>query len=124
VQTHRDIGLFTGPLLELAKVDPRRRLTRGAIYLESYYPLPWVLGDFPYLGYYGKIPEALPDDVTFHVVEGAKADELRARLGPGYREVRFRLRSGVDDCVAFFRNELYEAMEKAGQFRRARRGEL
>jgi hypothetical protein len=124
VQTHRDIDLFTAPLLRLAAADPRASLTRGAIYLESYYPLPWILGDFPNLGYYGEVPQALPDEVSFHVVEGDKAEELRAKLGPGYQEVRFRLRSGVDDCVAFFRTELHEAMQKAGQVRRARRGEL
>lgn len=124
VQTHGDMALFTGPLRDLVAADPRRALTHGAIYLESYYPLPWVLGDFPNLGYFGKVPEELPGDVSFHVVEGAKADEVRNRLGPGYREVRFRLRSGVDDCVAFFRTELHEAMEKAALMRGARRGEL
>ena len=76
------------------------------------------------MGYYGKIPKDLPGDVSFHVVEGAKAGELRERIGAGYHEIRFKLRSGVDDCAAFLKTELHEAMQEAGQIRRARRGEL
>ncbi len=124
VQTYREIEKFTGPLLALSAVDPQRASTPGAVYLESYYPLPWILGDFSAIGYHGKVPRQLPSDVQFHVVEADKADGLRARIGPGYREIRFKLRSGMEECVVFFRDDLVEAMEAAGKQRRARRGEL
>jgi hypothetical protein len=125
VQTRREMDKFTRPLLALAAADPRRVHTRGAIYLESYYPLPWTLGDFPHIGYYGgQIPHPLPTDVAFHVVEADKADALRRQLGGGYHEVRFALRSGVDQCVAFITDELHTAMENTARLRPARRNEL
>jgi hypothetical protein len=58
------------------------------------------------------------------VVELDKADAIRAQLGPGYHEVRFALRSGVDQCVALIKDELHAAMENAAQLRRPRRSEL
>ena len=123
VQTFRAIGKFTGPLVELAAADPRRHLTAGAIHLESYYPLPWVLGSFPNIGYHGGVvPEELPD-AQFHVIEGEKADALRTRLGPGYEELRFQVRSGVDDCVVFLAPELAEAIRALPRQRPPRRGE-
>jgi hypothetical protein len=125
VQTRREMDKFTRPLLALAAADPRRFHTLGAIYLESYYPLPWTLGDFPHIGYYGgKIPDPLPDDVAFHVVEADKADAIRRQLGAGYHEIRFALRSGVDQCIAFIKDELHAAMENTAQLRPARRNEL
>ena len=115
--------LLSGPLLALADADPRRYQTPGAIYLESYYPLPWILGSFPNIGYHrGVGPGPLPD-AQFHMIEGEKADALRTRLGEGYEEVRFRLRSGVDDCVVFLTTGLAEAMRALPAGRRARRGE-
>jgi uncharacterized protein (TIGR03663 family) len=123
VQTFRAMGKFTGPLVELAAADPRRHLTAGAIYLESYYPLPWVLGAFPHIGYHGgEIPAELPD-AQFHVIEAEKADALRARLGAGYEELRFQVRSGVDDCVVFLAPELAEAIRRLPRQRPPRRGE-
>ena len=125
VQTRREMDQLTRPLLELAAADPRRVHTPGAVYLESYYPLPWILGDFPNIGYYGgKIPDPLPADAAFHVVELDKADAIRAQLGAGYHEVRFALRSGVDQCVALIKDELHAAMENAAQLRPPRRNEL
>lgn len=108
VQTYRDIETLTAPLLKLAKYNPRRTMTPGAIYLESYYPLPWMLGDFPNIGYHGgKIPDDLPR-ADFHVIESAKADELRSRLGPGFEERRFKLRSGMEECSVFFSQQLLD----------------
>jgi hypothetical protein len=123
VPTFRAIGKFTGPLVELAAADPRRHLTEGAIYLESYYPLPWVLGSFPNIGYHGGVvPKELPD-AQFHVIEEEKADALRTRLGPDYEELRFKVRSGVDDCVVFLDPELAEAIRALPRQRPPRRGE-
>ena len=123
VQTYRAMGDFTGPLLELAAADPRRAHIPGAIYLESYYPLPWVLGAFPNIGYHGgTVPKELPA-AQFHVIEAEKADELRGKLGGGYEELRFQVRSGVDDCVVFLAPELAGAIRQLPRQRPPRRGE-
>ena len=123
VQTYRAMENFTGPLLELAAADPRRAQTAGAVYLESYYPLPWVLGSFPNVGYYsGKVPDELPA-AQFHVIEAEEADSLRVRLGSGYEELRFPVRSGVDDCVVFLAPELARAIDALPRQRPPRRGE-
>ncbi|MBE2179487.1 MAG: glycosyltransferase family 39 protein [Chthoniobacterales bacterium] len=112
VQTYRSLEHFTGPLLALAATDPRWLQTPGAIYLESYYPLPWILGDFRSIGYHaGNIPAVLPN-AEFHVIETAKADELRKRLPVGFEETRFLLRSGVGECSVFFSHRFMEAFER------------
>ena len=124
VQTYNTVHKFTGPLLKLAAADPRAALTPGAIYLESYYPLPWMLGDFPNIGYHGgKIPAELPAEVKFHVIEAEKAGEIRPRIGPGFTEITFKLRSGKDECVVFFAQDLLDAVDGLPRQKRARRGE-
>lgn len=123
VQTYRSMDRFTGPLLRAASVDPRILQMPGAIYLESYYPLPWVLGDFRNIGYHGgEIPATLPD-VDFHVVETEKAEELRGRLPEGFTEIRFQLRSGVGECSAFLSPRLEATLRDASPKPPARRGE-
>jgi uncharacterized protein (TIGR03663 family) len=106
VQTYRSVDKLTGPLLELARKDPRQYGISGAIYLQSSYPLPWILGDFTNIGYHdGKIPDPLPP-AQFHVIETARVEELRPKLGPGFDEVPFHLRSGLDECTVFFQSDL------------------
>ena len=124
VQTYRSVGVLAGPLLALAESDPRHALTSGSVYLESYYPLPWMLGDFPNVGYFadGKIPDPLPQ-TDFHVVETERADALREKLGPDHIERIFRFRSGVKDCSVFFSKNLIGALEKLPQTPPARRCE-
>lgn len=123
VQTYGSSGILTGPLLELAHNEPAHAMTAGAVYLESYYPLPWILGDFPNIGYHGgKIPDELPA-ADFHVVETARADDLRKKLGDRFAERRFRLRSGMDECSVFFSRELLGALDRSRHGAPPRRGE-
>jgi uncharacterized protein (TIGR03663 family) len=123
VQTYRSMDDFTAPLLELATKDPREFQMPGAVYLESYYPLPWVLGDFCKIGYHdGPIPGTLPE-ADFHVIESVRVDELRARLPPDFTEVRFQLRSGVGECAALLSPRLSAALRERNTLLRPRRGE-
>lgn len=123
VQTYRTLEKFTGPLLTLAAADPRWLQTPGAMYLESYYPLPWILGDFHRIGYHtGNVPAVLPS-AEFYVIETAKADELRMRLPVGFEEVRFLLRSGVGECSVFFSHKLTETLRRPSPAQAPRRGE-
>lgn len=108
VQTFRDIGKFTDPVLGLARRDPRFYHVKGMLLLDSYYPLPWILGDFPSLGYYKstEIPDA---PVTNDFVVAEKKDETRveAVLSGAYFKKDFRLRDAQGDCVAYFRAAPY-----------------
>ncbi len=123
VQTYRSVETLTGPLRRLAEADPRYAHTAGAIYLESYYPLPWMLGDFTNIGYHGgQIPGPLPR-AEFHVIETDKADDLRGKLSPNYEEQRFKLRSGVGECSVFFSRDLLDAVERLPFRAPPRRGE-
>src|SRR5256714_10083309 len=64
VQTYNDIFKLTKPLLQLAKRDPRNYQLTGHMIRGSVYPLPWILGDFPRIGYYegGNLPANVDAD--------------------------------------------------------------
>lgn len=110
VQTLRDYKRFTQPILDKAAQDPgQKEHLKGLILLSSYFPIPWVLGDFPNIGYYNKDdhwPEQL--DADFVAVEKAQATEVEARLKDKYFVVDFRLRDGMPDCVAYFRYSTFK----------------
>ena len=124
VQTYRSVETLTGPLLALAQNDPQRALMAGSVYLESYYPLPWILGDFPNVGYFpdGKIPEPLPE-ADFHVVETERAGAVRDKLGSEFTERTLRFRSGVKECSVFFSRDIVEALGQIGKTQEPRRRE-
>lgn len=108
VQTYSDIATLTHPLLTLAEKEPRYYFLRGQILLESYYPIPWMLGDFPGVGYYNKdnMPSALNGD--FIVVEESRSQEVEARLTHPYYKRGFRLRDAQESCVVYFRQKPFQ----------------
>lgn len=103
VQTHLGVNTLTEPLLTLAKKDPRYYQLRGQILLDSYYPLPWMLGDFTQIGYQKELPTLLDGD--FIVAANAKAPEIEKKLAEPYYKRVFQLRDGMEDCVVYFRQE-------------------
>jgi uncharacterized protein (TIGR03663 family) len=109
VQTFRQYRKFVDPILEKGAQDPAsKRELSGLVLLSSYYPIPWVLGDFPNIGYYPK-NDSWPDklDADFIAVEADKADELEKRLKDRYFKTDFQLRDGMDGCRAYFRYETF-----------------
>ncbi len=106
VQTFRDIRTFTEPLLGMARRDPRHYHTEGLIVLDSYYPLPWILGDFTRIGYHasGKQP-AGPIHAGFVVVEKGSDSVVAGALDGKYFRRDFRLRDAQDGCIVYFRSE-------------------
>jgi hypothetical protein len=79
------------------------------VLLSSYFPIPWVLGDFPDIGYYSR-SDSWPSklDADFIVVAADQADELDKRLKDRYFTADFRLRDGMDECRAYFRYETFK----------------
>lgn len=102
VQTFPEIQTLTKPLLEMAGKDPRYYHLQGHILLESYYPLPWMLGDFTRIGYYKKDEPPEPLDADFVVAEIGQMEKIEAGLTREYYKRRFRLRDSQEECVVYF----------------------
>jgi uncharacterized protein (TIGR03663 family) len=108
VQTYSEIDTLTKPLVEMARKDPRYYHVRGQIILESYYPLPWMLGDFTQVGYY-KIEEPPENyDADFIVAQKNQTEQLEPALTSDYYKRSFRLRDSQEECVAYFRKKTYQ----------------
>lgn len=103
VQTFEGIRTFTDPLLAVAAKDPTKFHMGGLILLDSYYPLPWMLGDFTGLGYYGKTGGPAEVDSAFLVLERSEEKRVEPRLKSAYYKRRFFLRSAQDECTAYFK---------------------
>lgn len=109
VQTFRESRVLTDPILGRAAEDPRFYHVRGQLFLDSYYPLPWIFGDFPQLGYYK--PEDKPVTAnTSDFVVADKKDEaaIEKVLSGDYYKRDFRLRDAQGDCVVYFRADTYQ----------------
>ncbi len=110
VQTYRDYRAFVDPILREASLHPGlASQLKGNVLLSSYFPIPWVLGDFPRVGYYNK-DEAWPKklDADFLVVEDSLTEEVKDGLTESYFEKTFRLRDGMGLCRAFFRYDRFK----------------
>ncbi len=107
VQTFRDIHTLIDPILGTADRDPRFYQVKGTLLLDSYYPLPWVFGDFPNLGYYNPGDETPGITADFVVAEKSAAAKVEKNLSGSYIKREFRLRDAQGDCVVYFRTDTY-----------------
>lgn len=107
VQTMPEIARVTEPLLGMAERDPRIHGVNGQIMLESYYPLPWVLGDFHNIGYYGN--DQFPADLNgdFIVTLTSHEKKVEDLLTGSYFRRRFHLRDSMDECTVWFRQSRF-----------------
>lgn len=108
VQTFPDIFKLTNPLLSLAAQNPANYHMGGLILLDSYYPLPWMLGDFTNIGYYNKDQSPSDWNANFIAVEKARDGEVEKHLSRPYYKRDFRLRSAQDECTAYFAASIFK----------------
>jgi hypothetical protein len=100
VQTYKDIERLTKPVLALAKSEPDGFQLEGIIMLDSYYPLPWIFGDFTRVGYFKKDSPPPRWDADFVVIEASNAAQTESKFKDSYYKFPFRLRSGQEECMA------------------------
>ncbi|PYL42006.1 MAG: hypothetical protein DME29_09700 [Verrucomicrobia bacterium] len=112
VQTYNDIYKLTRPLLELAHADPQFYHLVGHILRPSPYPLPWILGDFPRIGYYEHDNNPPDLDADFLLVEESKIPEVEAKLRDSYFTEPLTVRPYQDPSKLYFRASLVKNMEK------------
>lgn len=96
VQTYNDIDKLTVPLLTLAHRNPTYYHMVGHMIRPSPYPLPWILGDFPNVGYYehNKVPPKV--DADFLLVQEEKIKEVEEQLQGAYYTQPLRIRPYQD----------------------------
>jgi hypothetical protein len=93
---------LTGPVLELAKRSPVFYQLTGHIIRTSSYPLPWILGDFPHVGYYEN--KALPAtlDGDFLLVQSDRIAEIEEKLHNSYFTTPLTIRPYQDPSKVYF----------------------
>jgi uncharacterized protein (TIGR03663 family) len=112
VQTYNDIYKLTTPLVDLAHKDPRFYHLKGHIIRPSPYPLPWILGDFPQVGYY-EHDNSPPDlDADFLLVEESRVQEIEKKLRDSYFTEPLTIRPYQDTSKLYFRAGLVKQMEE------------
>lgn len=102
VQTFEDINRLTGPLFQLVKQSPAAYHLPGNLVLSSCYPLPWILGDFTGLGYYGEghLPEA--PDADFLVVDKSRVALVEPQLRGSYFTEEIRIRASQEPAMIYW----------------------
>ncbi len=109
VQTYHEAKTLSEPLLQKAAANPLFYHARGIIWLESYYPLPWLLGQFTGIGYYEKEPPSY--DASFLFIDRDLATIVEPKLTGEYFIEDVKLRSGQKPVRAY-----YSAKEFADYF--------
>jgi len=108
VQTYNDIYKLTTPLLELAHADPKYYHITGHIIRASPYPLPWILDDFPRIGYYEHDSYPPTMDADFLLVQEDKVAEVESKLHDSYFTEPLTIRPYQDPSKLYFRASLPE----------------
>lgn len=108
VQTYNDIWKLTDPLLKLARRSPLAYQMVGHMIRASAYPLPWVLGDFPRIGYYEKDSLPSPLDADFLVVQEDKIQKVEAKLKDTYYTMPFTIRPYQDTSKLYLNARVFQ----------------
>jgi len=110
VQTFPEVNLLMKPLDELVALNPGNHAIAGNIIMESYHPLPWLLGDFPNVGYYDD--ESSPDkfDADFLMVDQSRVEEIEEKLHQSYFTAVFRLRDAEDPSKLYLNVKTFQGI--------------
>ena len=84
VQTYKDIERLMKPIMRLVQSDPLYYKMTGSFIRTSTYPFPWLLGDFPNIGYYEANNAPGKMDADFLVVQSDRVVEVEKRLHESY----------------------------------------
>jgi uncharacterized protein (TIGR03663 family) len=110
VQTYNDIYKLTTPLLELAHRNPRFYHLVGHIIRPSPYPIPWILGDFPQVGYYEHDNNPAKLDADFLLVEDSKIAEVERQLQDSYFTEPLTIRPYQDTSKLYLRVSVFHGI--------------
>jgi len=110
VQTYNDVYKLTRPVLQLAKRDPAYYQMVGHIIRPSAYPLPWILDDFPHIGYYEQQNLPTPLDADFLLVQQDRIEEVEAKLKNSYFAEPLTIRPYQDTSKLYLSAERFKSV--------------
>jgi uncharacterized protein (TIGR03663 family) len=110
VQTYNDIYKLTRPVLELARRNPTYYQMAGHIIRPSAYPLPWILGDFPHVGYYEHENLPAPLDADFLLVQQDRIEEVEGKLKNSYFSEPLTIRPYQDTSKLYLSAERFKTV--------------
>jgi uncharacterized protein (TIGR03663 family) len=110
VQTYNDIFKLTRPLEKLAQSDKRTYQLVGHLIRTSAYPFPWILGDFPNVGYYEHDNLPTPLDGDFLIVQEDKVTEVESKLQKTYFREPLRIRPYQDTSQLYLRAKVFQKL--------------
>ncbi len=84
VQTYDDIFKLMKPVTRLVKSNPLYYRMVGHFIRTSTYPFPWLLGDFPNVGYYERNNSPGKMDADFLIVQEDRIAEVEKKLHESY----------------------------------------
>jgi predicted membrane-bound mannosyltransferase len=108
VQTYNDIYKLTRPVLALAHHDPIFYQMTGRIIRASPYPLPWILDDFPRVGYYEHNNFPSDVDADFLLVQEDEIKQVEAKLRNSYYTEPLRLRAYQDTSKLYLSASIFK----------------
>ena len=102
VQTYNDVDKLTRPVLAIAGRNPVFYQMKGHLIRQSSYPLPWILGDFPNVGYYEKQNAPPAMDADFLLVQEDRIKEVEEKLSKSYFTEPLTIRPYQDTSKVYF----------------------
>jgi uncharacterized protein (TIGR03663 family) len=108
VQTYNDIYKLTKPVLTLAQQNPTFYQLTGHVVRTSAYPLPWIFGDFPNVGYYEQQNLPAKVDADFLLVQADRIAEVEAKLKDSYYTEPLRIRSYQDTSKLYLNAKIFK----------------
>lgn len=108
VQTYNDINKLTRPVLYLAQRNPTYYHLVGHMIRQSSYPFPWILGDFPNVGYYEHDKPPPKIDADFLLVQEDKIVDVESKLKESYYTEPLTIRPYQDTSKVYFSEKIFK----------------
>ena len=108
VQTFPDIKKLTDPIFKLVKNNPDGYNLTGNVLRQDEWPLPWILGEFTMIGYYGLNIKPIKYDADFLFVETKRIDEVEKNLQNQYFTDIFTLRDAQEPSKLYLKYERFK----------------
>ncbi len=115
VQTYNDIYRLTRPVMALADSNPAYYSMTGHLIRTSTYPFPWLLGDFPNVGYYEHDNSPGKMDADFLLVQEDRIAEVEKKLHETYFTEPLRIRPYQDTSKLYLNAKTFGRLFRGEQ---------